>query len=381
MSRRTLGPQRGVSLIELMVGLLIGLLAVLVISQVLAAVEGQKRTVTSGADAQLTGTLALYTLSRDIEMAGYGLTTSQIGLGCEIRATRFNAGNGGVRRLVPVEITNGLNGAPDALRVFGANKPSFSVPVRVTGDHPRVGTGNDLFVVNNPIGVEAGDLMVAVPSPPTAANRCTVFRATAVGNAGSQFTIAHASGVSDVNGWNGATQQNLLDLFPVAGYPAGSYLVNLGQGLTDRRYAVANGSLRLAEFNTATASQSVASEVFPQVVNMQAYYGKDTDNNESIDRYDTVLPGTPEEWAQVVAIRLAVVVRSSQFESTEVTSTPPVWNLGPTPTVVDAATVACGTARCLPMPVTGDINNNDWKRYRYKVYDTVVPLRNLLWRS
>jgi type IV pilus assembly protein PilW len=25
--------------------------------------------------------------------------------------------------------------------------------------------------------------------------------------------------------------------------------------------------------------------------------------------------------------------------------------------------------------------NADWKHYRYKVYETVVPLRNLLWQS
>ena len=94
-TRGTRRRARGVSLIELMVGLLIGLLAVLVISQVLFAVEGQKRTTTSGADAQLTGTLALYTLQRELEMAGYGLTTSQLGLGCTIRSLKFTAGNGG----------------------------------------------------------------------------------------------------------------------------------------------------------------------------------------------------------------------------------------------------------------------------------------------
>ncbi|MFM2347940.1 MAG: hypothetical protein RL654_2693, partial [Pseudomonadota bacterium] len=43
--------QRGVTLIELMVGMVIGLLAVLVISQVAILYEGRKRTITSGSDA------------------------------------------------------------------------------------------------------------------------------------------------------------------------------------------------------------------------------------------------------------------------------------------------------------------------------------------
>jgi type IV pilus assembly protein PilW len=379
--------QRGVSLIELMVGLLIGLLAVLVISQVLISVEGQKRTVTSGADAQLTGTLALYTLSRDIEMSGYGLTTSQIGLGCRIRSLRFTPGNGGVdalgvptRRLAPVVITNGVGGAPDQLRIFSASKASFSVPVRVTSDHPRTGAGADEFIVNNTIGIEAGDLMVAVPNPPDANNPCTVFRATGPGSIAG-LSLRHASVSADTNAWNG-NQTDLLNLFPVAGYPAGSYLVNLGAGLIDRSYSVVNGNLQVTEFDTATVSlPAVPPPLFPQVVNLQAYYGKDSDGNGSIDQYDTVTPGTPAEWAQVVAVRLAIVVRSNQYEADEVTTVAPVWNLGSTPSVVDPDSVVCGTARCLSMPVTGDINATDWKHYRYKVYDTVVPLRNLLWRA
>jgi len=50
MMRRT---QRGLSLIELMVGVLIGMLTVLAITQVLMSTEGRKRTTADGSDAQL----------------------------------------------------------------------------------------------------------------------------------------------------------------------------------------------------------------------------------------------------------------------------------------------------------------------------------------
>lgn len=56
--------QRGLSIVELMVGVLIGMLTVVAISQVLMNAEGQKRTATSGGDAQVNGTLALYALDR-----------------------------------------------------------------------------------------------------------------------------------------------------------------------------------------------------------------------------------------------------------------------------------------------------------------------------
>lgn len=48
-SRPMASSQRGVTLIELMIGMVIGLLAVLVISQVAILYEGRKRTITSGA--------------------------------------------------------------------------------------------------------------------------------------------------------------------------------------------------------------------------------------------------------------------------------------------------------------------------------------------
>lgn len=372
--------QRGVTLIELMVGLLIGLLAVLVISQVMLNAEGQKRTTTSGADAQLTGTLAAYTLQRDLEMAGYGLATSGIGLGCTVRSLRFTAGNGGANRtLAPVVIADGGSaGQPDTLRIYAASKSSFSVPTRVTNDHPLAGAGVGEFVVNNMVGVQPGDLLVAVPNPPNASNLCTVFRYAGTGSVAGT-TIPHASGAaSDPTNWN-TPQASLLALFPAAGYPAGSYVVNLGDGLIDRTYSIVSGALQLAEFDGAAATLAT-SELFPQVVNLQAYYGKDTTGDGAVDVYDTVTPTTPAGWAQVVAVRVAVVVRSNRYEVDLVTPAAPVWDLGATPTVAGA--IACGSSQCLTLPVDADIvNATDWKHYRYKVYDTVVPLRNLLWRS
>ena len=44
--------QQGFGLIEIMVGILIGLLMVLIIYQVYEVSEGQKRTITAGSDAQ-----------------------------------------------------------------------------------------------------------------------------------------------------------------------------------------------------------------------------------------------------------------------------------------------------------------------------------------
>lgn len=68
--------QVGVGLVETMVGLTLGLLVTLVITQVWGAFEGQKQRTIGGASAQVNGLLALTQLEQDIRNAGAGLTDS-----------------------------------------------------------------------------------------------------------------------------------------------------------------------------------------------------------------------------------------------------------------------------------------------------------------
>jgi type IV pilus assembly protein PilW len=58
--------QHGFSLIEIMVGVVIGLIAVLVIYQVFAAAEGIKRNTTSAGDAQQNGLLSSFMLTVEL---------------------------------------------------------------------------------------------------------------------------------------------------------------------------------------------------------------------------------------------------------------------------------------------------------------------------
>lgn len=361
-----------------MVGLVIGLLSVIVVSQILVFAEAQKRSAISGSDAQVNGVLALYNLQREVEMSGYGLVAAQAGLGCTIKSLDFTAGNGGNRILAPVVITAGGAAAPDTLRLFGSSKQSFAVTTTVTADHPASGVGDDTFIVSNNIGITAGDLMIAVPATPSATNTCTVFRAN---GAMTSTSVQHLSGMpSDTAAWNGAALANLLAIFPAAGYTNGSYLINLGAGLIDRTYSIsATGALQLVEFDSTTASNLATRELYPQVVNLQAFYGKDTSGDGAIDAYDKVQPASAVEWSRVVAIRVAVVARSAQFEKEEVTPTAPQWDLGATPAVTGST--PCGSSQCLTLNVNFDMPGSDWKHYRYKVFNTVIPLRNLVWRS
>ena len=364
--------QRGLTLVELMVGMAIGIIAVTIITQVLALAENQKRTTTSGSDAQVNGALALYTLQRELQMAGYGLITIADVLGCETRAQR-----GGVNQtwtLAPVVITEGAVGAPDSLSVLSAAKTSPALPTKVVENHETTATE---FLVGSPVGIAAGDVLIAVPDTIDATHWCSVFNATAVISDAAGNHVAHQAGAAGP--WN---QTPASTIFPASGYAAGSYLINVGQ-LLRRVYSVdvATQSLQTQVQNTqAGLALSPPDTLYPQIVNMKAMYGKDTDADGVVDTYDNVTPATAVAWSQVLAVRVAVVARSGQYQKDTVTFAEPVWDFGSSPTV--AGSIACAAPNAANKCVTLKIDGlPDWDHYRYKVYDSVVPLRNMLWSS
>lgn len=351
---------RGVSLIELMIGMVLGLVVVLVVTQVLSFSEGQRRTTTGGADAQVNGALAIYSLQREIQMSGYGLTTDPNALGCDVHATHSTAGNF-VWNLAPVVITDGANGAPDTVAVMSASR-SFSVPMTMTVDRDLAG---DKFVVNSALGVEPGDLLIAVPSAYVNANNwCSAFAVDGVINTNQLMS-------NGASGWN----QALAAVLPGAGYPAGTRLLNTG-ALVNRSFSVSAALSLQQRTVSSTSGAAMVEELFPQIVNLQAMYGKDTNADGVVDTYDNVTPTTNAGWRQVLTIRMALVARSATFQKEEVTQTQPQWDVGGAVPVAGAA--ACGASRCITLKVDG---LEDWKHYRYSVYAVVIPLRNMLWGS
>lgn len=358
--------QRGFTLVELMVGIVLGMLTVLVITQTMAVTEGKKRTISSGSDAQVNGTLALYTLQRELQMSGYGVASNPVALGCPVKgkfkdpaAPADSAAIDFAPVLAPVVIADGADGAPDTITILQGQTANFSAPMPVSTDHAK---DAGAFEVGSSLGVTAGDLMIAVPRDGqyNADQWCAVFSVTDDGNAESPTSatltarrIPHTTGS---NPWNTS------DVFPEAGYERGAFLLNLGR-LSHRTYSIDNESLQVRA-QTSGAATSTAEELYPQIVNLQAMYGKDTTGDGQIDTYDNTTPTTAADWERVLAVRLALVARSTQYERDPVTTSAPQWQVG------------TGT------PLTLRINHvSDWQHYRYKVYDTIVPLRNMLWNS
>lgn len=347
---------RGVTLIELMIGLLLGLVVVLVTAQVLSFAEGQKRVTTGGADAQVNGALGLYTLQREIQMAGYGLLADLGSLGCPITANHATAGAFNWT-LAPVTITAGVGGAPDTVTVMSSSR-AYAVPASISVDHPIT---SDRFTVRSALGMSAGDMLFVVPVAISATNWCAAYQVTQVANINQ---AVHAI----TSPWNSGAQ-----VAPAAGYVAGDRIVNAGQ-LTLRTFSIdANYSLQQRTLDLASGGWQ-AQELFPQIVMLRALYGKDTNADNVVDTYDNTTPTTNAGWRQVRAVRIALVARSSSYQKDEVTTADPQWDVGTVVTI--AGTTACGSSKCLALPVSGV---PDWKHYRYSVFEVTAPLRNVIW--
>ena len=124
MTRRLFAPirrsSRGVSLIELMVGVAIGLIGIVAIFQAVTVWSRHTQTTSSGSDAQVAGTLALFNIERDLKQAGHGFgTAANTIMGCNVLS---NVAGVNMR---PVEITVGPAGAPDTISVLYGDSDRF----------------------------------------------------------------------------------------------------------------------------------------------------------------------------------------------------------------------------------------------------------------
>ncbi len=342
--------EHGFTLVEILVGVVIAMIAVLVIYQVFAVSEGIKRTTTGVGDAQQTGLFTSFVLAQEITNAGSGVATAAN----ELSTCPDTANPATTLRPYTALITDGGgNDIPDSLVVNYAVSSRIVVPALFT---LAAAPGADFFV-QTPNGVFVGDRIVAISQ--TGDCHTAVVSAVGVpdGTGVVQITYAPASG--------GVT------------YPSSSLMFNFGPATRAQRvrYDVAADSLRSLDlWNGAAVPVPIASNI----VNIKYQYGIDTDNNGYLDTWVSatdvnwtpaqVLAAPPEKINQIKAIRMAIVVRSEQFDKT----------LGDfTPT---ALFTECGSAACpAPLAITVAKSIAPQGNYRFRVYENVVPIRNALW--
>lgn len=308
--------ERGFTLVEIMVGLVIGLLATIVIMQVFSVFENQKRTTTGTADAQTNGSIALYNITRELLMAGYPL---------------MPVANS------PLECTtltvDGVADTPASLSpVFITDGPSDSIMVRY-GSSGSGGAPSKITAMTAP-----GPMDVSLDSN----LGCTQNDRTLIINGTSCF-MATASEVA---------APARVQLTDITGAAANLDLACLGSW---NQISFASDGNNLNRDGTPTIAG---------IVNIQAQYGV---SGSAVSNQVTQWVDATGGWAapsvtdrnRIKAVRIAVVARNAKREAEVVTSASnalPVWTGGPT--------INLGA---------------DSDHYRYRVFETIVPLRNMIW--
>ena len=357
-----------------MVGLVIGLLATLVVMQVFSIFEAQKRTTTGTADAQTNGNVALFSIKRDVAMAGYGLIP--IGQASvpdsPIECTTTNYADSGVTTLDPVTITDGgtAPGASDTITIRYSSSDTGGNFTQIK----YIGTaGPNIATVNDNQGCNVNDVALVVNG-----NTCNLTKVTALSTP-PDYTLITLSNTASM----GAATGNQLAC--LGKWQEIVYRVNPNYNPVDP-----NNSQAYLEQN--------GKPVVADIVNLQAQYGitATVDSNQIIQWVDATNgpfgnfgPGMAvADRNRIKAIRVAVVARNNLMEKTYVS--------GPcTSLTADAPAGVCawagssaGTNPISAAPAIDLSNDQDptdpnlpqrWRRYRYRVFETMIPLRNMIW--
>jgi len=333
---------KGFSLVEILVGLAIGMFAILIITQVFTTFQAQQRRTGGNADAQTNGGLAIYLMQRELQLGGYGLPvfdTSNPALLCNTVTDT----SGAAVDISPVTIVDGGTGAGATDQVIVRYGDAQTGGVN-TGSITFSGT--TLAAYTNyfkPFLYATGPSncpLTLSDCPSThyelvaAGGSCTI----APISSSDTITVASSASLAYLGAWNTVT-----------------FAVNSNQL---ERNGVAIG---------------------PDIVSIQAQYGISAAANSNI--VTQWVDATGATWGapaladrnRIKAVHIAVVARNGQRDIGDVTaSCSSLTSANPTGLCAWAGTAAS------PAPAI-TFSNSDWKKYRYRVFDTIIPLRNVIW--
>jgi type IV pilus assembly protein PilW len=348
--------QRGVSLVEIMVGVVIGLLAILVIYQVFSTSEQFKRNTTAAGDAQQNGLMSSFLLAVELASAGNAMMTAGSDLAQCPDTTTMSAPTPSLRP-IPVLITDGgADDKPDSMIVNYSTTQRVIAPVLFT----KVALAGDTSVtVQSPTGFAAGDQVVSInPGAFPPGGSCELSTVTAVGPVAAgtgEVVLSLNAGVANT-------------------YGGSALLFNLGPANVVKRsqYDVSGGVLRSTDLLTAGAAPNPLAS---NIVNLKMQYGIDDKGDGQLHTWvsgsgnwapTNVLqaPLTPGVGATVAlsrikAVRIGIIVKSEQFDK----------SLGDYNWTLFDGTVK-GTIAATVAPA------GNW---RFRIYETIIPLRNELW--
>lgn len=332
----------GYNLLEILIGMLIASISVLVVMQATYFFSERKRSIMGGSEAQNSGVIAFYTLQRDIRQSGYSTNAFPL-LGCNAQMDMAAI------TLAPVAINSPAIPAGDAntdtiMVAFGDNEGSPEG--ELITQHVA---GAATYTMSSAYSFSIGDRVIAELKS-GCGGTLVLDKVSAVDTAASTVTVDTGSQASMTNG----------------------RLYNLGSGPKVLVYAIRGSNLTVCDYmvNDCSAGGSVNDPAVWQpmasnIVSLRAQYGRDTSNpmDAIVDIYDQTQPVNGCGWSRISVVRMVLVSRNAQPEKTQVTPATPSWS-GSNGAPIDLSNTLAP-------------NGFDWHNYRYEIFETVIPIRNI----
>ena len=387
-------PMRGVSLIELLVAMAIGLVVTLAITRLMEVSEKNKRTSTAVGDTVQSATFTGYQFDLAIRQAGTGYTQRIAEmLGCRLNARNTSTGQvilpkasaytgafanaSLVRRLAPVLIerdaaNSGTDVRGDIVTVMSGAGGKSEIPLSASAFTLLPSPG---YAVSLNAEYKTSDLVLI--STVLAGNReCMLQQVGTISTPPAGTTAVPLAG----NFYSPlGTTMNLAD-FNAGASTFAAIIGNVANPARFHMYAVGDGgtlfSYDLLQLGASTAERDPL-PVADNVIELRALYGLDINRDRTVDRwqspgespfrYQDLTDGSAVALAnmrQIMAVRIGLILRSPLQEKDPVDAPDPVLF----DSVVDATG---GTLRRTRTLTTAE------RAFRYRTVEMVIPLRNM----
>lgn len=392
MRHRVQRRQHGITLIELMVAIVIGLVVTLAATSLLIFGESSKRTTAATNDMGQTGAYAAYVLDRAVRAAGSGFTQSWTlagAFGCLLNATLPSTPNlprssafpapfataflGGASgsanlRVAPVLIGKSQSDAgSDVLVVMGGTAASGDVPRLILSS----GKSTSILRLDSTVGLAEGDLGLVSASGTTDCLLEQVHSSTAFADSAGNDALPLGSTYYTASG-----SSTSLSTLAASGSAYFTPLGNVNAGNTQFQMFGVGSNNTLYSYDLLMANGTDASQaVADGVSEMHALYGLDTNSDGVLDTwmdpgatgYDiATMMTTPATARQVVAIRIALVLRSANPERAN--------DNGELPSPA-SLTLFSDLATSLQQTISFSTSE---QHFRHRIVESTIPIRNVL---
>lgn len=333
--------QKGAFLLELMIGLMMSSILIIGALTIFARFEGEKVTANQISETISNGSLGLNYIEHMGKVAGFSLTDVNF-LGCNVH---FNNSENNINSSFPLSplIITTSNGS-DSFSLFSGNSNNYFSSKNLISSPV-----NSEIQLKSTFSFTPGDIFIVGER----SKECSLAQITSISNNDEKISYSTGSYTNNM-GQNITTHFNDNGLY-VNNYTSNAKLINLGKTPQIFNYSIENE--RLIEENLINGEKNIIAE---NIVRLKALYALDTNRDGNVDSWSNVSP-TGDNIRNIIGMKIAIIIRSPLKGKKCIVTTNKnfIWFGGE----IDISDI------------------EDWQCYRFRILESTIPFRNMLWQK